>query len=319
MFFSPYDWYKYMYKDVAKIDNVVYISTAASLLHGKAENTLYRIAMGKRANQIVKMPFKKKWFQLLLSRIQFSQKRPFCFIWHYNFLNEIKNGMADYIRDAYPDAKNVFYFTDIKNIDSEVLAFLRTKMDMIGVFDPQIAQKWELDYWPNVYPTVEHTSDGDNRYDLCFMGSDRGRKDILEKVAQKCKQHHIRTAFYIVSDEENPELDNIHYLKTPLAYEKVVELMSRTNCILELRVEPYNSSSVRVQEAVVYDKKLLTDNPNSTTMPGCVEGENVLCFDSVEEIDWNFVTARKNTANHYQGEYSLQTSLEIIEQKLNER
>jgi hypothetical protein len=234
-------------------------------------------------------------------------------------LNEIKNGLADYVKDVYPDAKNVFYFTDIKNIDSEVLAFLREKMDMIGVFDPKIAQKWDLDYWPNVYPTVEHTSDEDNRYDLCFMGSDRGRKDILEKVAQKCKQHHIRTAFYIVSDEENPELDNIHYLKTPLAYEKVVDIMSKTNCILELRVEPYNSSSVRVQEAVVYDKKLLTNNPNSTTMPGCVAGENVLCFDSVEEIDWNFVTARKNTANHYQSEYSLQTSLEIIEQKLNER
>lgn len=319
MFFSPYDWYKFMYKDVEKVENVVYVSDAASLLHGKAEKTLYRMAMGKRANRIVKMPFKNRWFQTLISRVDFKENRPFCFIWHHNFLNEIENGMVDYIKHTYPEAKNVFYFTDIKNINEKLVAFLRSKMDLIGVFDPHIAQAWNIDYWPNVYPTIEPEDKTEILYDLCFMGSDRGRKSELEAVARACKEHDVKTAFYIVSDEPNPELDNIHYLTTPLSYSQVVELMKQTNCILELRVEPYNSSSVRVQEAVVYNKKLLTNNVHSVLMPGCTEKVNVECFEQAEEIDWEFVKQREKIPSSYQGEYSLRTSLKMIEEKLDGR
>lgn len=93
-------------------------------------------------------------------------------------------------------------------------------------------------------------------------------------------------------------------------------MVRRSRCILELKVEPDCSCSLRVQEAVIYNKKLITNNKNVYSMPCCKDNKWIYYYEKLEDIDWNFIRRDETVDFHYQQEYSAQNWLERIEKIL---
>lgn len=309
-----FDWYQYMYQEIIGTENVKYYKDFGELLK-PWERVLYKIHLSKRLNKIVHLPGKKIWYKKAIERIKFDNDRPVCFIWYSHFSKEIEHGMPEYIKEIMPEAKNIYYFTDQKNIKEETLNDLRRKMDLVGVFDPSAAKQYDLKFWPNVYPTVSK-EDSIVEYDLCFIGRDKGRQKHLEEIADVCKTKGIRTAFYLMDPSGEECCDNIHYIHNLIPYEKCLELVKKSNCILELKMGKFDSCSVRVEEAVILGRKILTDNPNVSKMPCCAEGSNISEFTNTSDIDWEFVKNQSKVDYAYQGEYSASHFLKEIEREL---
>lgn len=314
IFGTVFDWYRYMYQDILGQENVKFYGDINELFT-PLERALYKVHFSKKVNRIVNLPCKEIWFKKALNKIKFQNSNPICFIWYSHFLTEIKRGMVEAIRKELPNSKHVYYFTDAKRVETEDLDWLRQKMDVMGVFDPVVAEKRNLEFWPNVYPKVE-VQDSAEKYDLCFIGKDKGRKDKLEEIAEVCKEKGIRTAFYLMATKDEREADNIHYLDELIPYEKTLELVQKSKCLLELRMDNLNTCSVRVQEAVIFNKKLLTDNRNVAKMPCCTDTRHISYFDNLDEIDWNFIKETEPVDYHYAGQFSAKAFLETIQEKL---
>ncbi|MGN1167807.1 MAG: hypothetical protein ACI4S2_15420 [Lachnospiraceae bacterium] len=314
IFATVFDWYRYMYKDVIGQKHVAYYKDFGELLT-PIERFFYKIHLSKKLNRIVPLPKKHIWYKRALARIHFEDDRPICFIWYSHFFKEIDNGMPEYIKKVMPDAKNVYYYTDQKNITDQGILKLREKMDLIGVFDLTAAEQYKLQFWPNVYPSIGK-SENENEYDLCFIGKDKGRQKKLEEIAAECDARGIRTAFYLLNAESEKRCESIHYMDKLIPYEEALDLVKKSNCVLELKMGSFDSCSVRVEEAVLLGKRILTNNSNVNKMPCCRNSAGVVYFDDISKIDWNFVTTDGGIEYNYKGEYSAEHFLENIRSEL---
>lgn len=301
-FATTFDWYKFMYKDLLQRKDVQFFEDFSELLN-PIEKKLYRIHFSKKVNRIVRLPFKNIWFHKAIQRIEFETEKPICFIWFSHYMHEIERGFVSIVKEELPDSKHVFYFTDAKNITEKNLAVLRPIMDRIGVFDPICAEKNNLEFWPNLYPDTEQ-KESEILYDICFIGKDRGRQEKLEEIARACDARGIKTAFYLLTDHDKNSVGSIHYIDRLIPYEEALSLVRSSKCVLELQIERVKSCSLRVQEAIILGKKLLTDNVNVKKMPCCEKSGNVTYFSEVSEIPWEDVLDTEPVDYGYKGEFS---------------
>lgn len=313
IFATPINLYRYMYKDMAIMDNVQIYWEQDELL--KMLPCFWRKVAGLHMRS--PLPMKRIWYFWASKSIKFENNNPLCFIWHHRFLSQIENGMVEYLRKSFPQSKHIYFFTDQWTVNNDSVKFFRNKMDKVAVFDYNIAKKYQIMFLPNVYPDAEKVvGEGTIKYDICFVGHDKGREGDLQAIARLCEKNDIRTAFYIARKEGVAEgiRGNINYIDKKLAYTEVVEIIKSSNCILELNVEPDRSCSLRIQEAVVWNKKLITNNRNVGNMPCCKNSRWIHYFDKPEDIDWNFVKRNEDVDYHYQGEYSAVNWLHAIEE-----
>jgi hypothetical protein len=103
-----------------------------------------------------------------------------------------------------------------------------------------------------------------------------------------------------------------------MPYSRAVEITRKSRCVLEVAMESKQKScSMRVIEAVVLNKKILTNNANVFNMPCCKEHQqNVQCFQNFEDIDWGFLKNNKICNYEYGGEYSAGRLLDDITRSL---
>lgn len=318
IFASTFETYCYTYREMLGREDVQVYWDKSDLLDllTPFEKKLALWHNNTGLNKFVRLPGKKFWYFWAAKKIRFETQRPICFVWHHHFKTEIENGMSDYIRKHYPDSRHVYFFTDPWKLNQKRMDFLKKRMDFVAVFDSKIAEKYDIVYLPNVYPARETGEKLPVEYDICFVGQDKGREKELFEFSRLCKAHGVKTAFYILGKEKGEKLDGIHYLKEKIAYQKVVELVRRSRCVLELKVEPDCSCSLRVQEAVVYNKKLITNNENVYRMPCCRDTRWIQYYKELEDIDWEFIKRDEDVDFQYHQEYSAQNWLERIERYL---
>lgn len=312
------EYYKYMFQSGKKHDNVQCFSGMTDFF-SPIEMTLRRIHMWLIRH--LKLHLKKEiWWRIMLKKIGWSLDEPICFIYYMTFIGEIKQGMVRYIKKQCPQSKHMFYFTDPKNLNVNIINYLKEELDCVGVFDPGLAKKYHINYFPSIYPDSTETSKASFKYDICFIGNDKGRREELERIAVLCEKESISTAFYLNVDNEVGEaekVENIHYFQGMIKYEEVLNIIKESRCVLELKVEPYNSCSLRIQEAVTLNKKIVTNNKNIYMIPVCNKNrDNIYDFDAPEDLDWNFIRDELPAKWNYENEFALNTVLNMIDKQL---
>lgn len=315
MLTSVHDYYKYMYSEMDTMNNVKMYGDVFDFFSSIERKIYSRCVRKKRENRVCSSPIVNFFFGLILNRIKFEKERPLCFIYYTHYLQEIRNDIVRYIRKKYPDSKHVFFFADPAQVKSETIDFLRSPevgMDAIGVFDYNMAIKYNIEHWPNIYPHKKE-SVGNVIYDLCFVGVDKGRKDTIEKIAEECKEKEIKIAFYLKTDDKDKKETNINYIDELMPYRDVVEITQKSKCILELDIPEYHTCTLRMQEAIIFNKKILTNNKEVCSMPYFKDSKNVIFFDDIKEIDWNRVVSNEIGDYAYTGDFSMRKILEKIQ------
>lgn len=316
---TPTNLYKYMWDDLEHMENVKVFWDRDEMLKllPSFECNIAKAHIKICAERGVRLPGRKLWYRHASNKIKFNNNYPICFIWHYHFMEEVENGTLDYIKKKFPYSKHVYFITDAQAVNYDVVSFLKKKMDIVSVYDPSVAEKYGIKFFPNIYPYPDGAyTEEELDYDLCFVGGDKGREKVLREIAELCEKRSMRTAFYIGKTEEERVDGRIHFLKGKIPYKDVIEIVKRSRCLLELRVEPDCACTLRVQEAVIRNKKLLTNNKNVYRMPCCENSNGISFFETPDDIDWEFVKEEKRPDYHYNGEFSAKEWLRAIQENL---
>lgn len=102
-----------------------------------------------------------------------------------------------------------------------------------------------------------------------------------------------------------------------IAYKNVLKKVANSNCIIEFLQKDQNSQSLRFYEAVVLNKKLLTNNKNITKLPFYNE-KYMKIFDKSYQIDFDWIKKRETIDYNYKNEFSpiwIINKIEKIERK----
>lgn len=320
-----WDVYKYAFHDFIINPKITYIEDFPTT--GITES-VRRLCYNPRLNKRLSIPFKHCWTPLFLRSVKGQHN---CFLIMENWIRlEPATHLLQYLRSHYPDSKIVFFAQDLvdrvcdlytdKPIDVD---YVKKYTDLFITYDHIDAEKYNLTYHPTVYSSVQVAIDDTIPYtDVFFLGRDKGRLGLLADMCKQFTKNGLKCCFFIldVPLEQQIECPGIYYIDHPISYKKNLQYISRTKCIVELLQPNARSATFRMWEAIVFNKKLLTNNPEAASSP-FFHPAYVSVFDKKEDIDFTFVRQGERSpfglGNPFKSAIRPDTILSFIEQQLN--
>lgn len=203
-------------------------------------------------------------------------------------------------------AKIVLYFLDDMTNRNSCIALKKTKridFDVVTTFDKVNADTHGFQYMNSMYSILK-TNESKVIYDACFIGSDKGRFQIIEKIFKKITD--LKGDFFCSvyqTDSRHKDKYKAMHINESYDYKDVIDTVTKSNCIIDVVLGEQSGLSLRVYEAIAYNKKLLTNNKSIFEFPQYDE-RFMRYFANVEDIDWNFVFQREQVDYQYDGTYS---------------
>lgn len=275
------------------------------------------VLLSARVRRIIKIPFKKLWFQLLF-RIHFDKDTKVIAMtagWYHN-------DWIDYIKASYPNAKLVLLLRDtVQNktaFNKELkIEEAKQKFDLILSYDNvHDVPVYGLTYAPVYMSVMEELRSCSHpfKYDVAWIADAKDRMGTVNRLYQNFTNNGLKCFFYIFRAKKYdklPDSDIIyanHYIDRMEMLQKELE----SNCILEVLKGDAHSNTLRFWEAVMYNKKLYTNWAGAIDSP-YYDPKFMRVFNNPDEIDCNFIKERMEVDFKYQGELSPVKYLEIFE------
>ena len=287
IFGSHNDFLQASYKDISEVDGAVY---QAEFLPGapkvlKKIHTAHCLTPFAQKN---KLPLRKLWYKRYFSEA-YKEHDEYVFIFFYSWYPIFQNGYIEYLRKKYPGCKCVLFLCDINcarklNIEDE-----KKRFDHVMVFERIFAKENNIEYYPLVYSDYrKDVNPSDKDIDLLFVGWAKGRYKFLKGIYDYLTAHGVNCQFYLTKlDEEVPPESGIH-TRNWVPYPEYIELLKRAKCLLDIVPQDTDCHTLRVNEAISYKCKILTNNVG-IVKEQFFDPTNVSTYREPTDIDFNFL------------------------------
>ena len=130
-----------------------------------------------------------------------------------------------------------------------------------------------------------------SRYDLFYLGAERpGRYETLKDIANRISKSGLSYCFYYVTSENMD--DNLGFHNRTVKYNEAISIMKECGTILDLNRYGQSGLTLRPVEALLMDKKLITNNYDIKKY-AIYDSENI-CFIDDKNLD---LFIKKNIGN----------------------
>lgn len=297
---------KTMLKDIEQMNNV-------TVIHRPYEFSNTFISKVKKyhfhykINRLFDIPFKRVWNRYsALHKISFDSTKINIILFNSFALQEYSVQLINDIKRKNPRIHLALYFSD--TIDSPVIKKAvdmsrKIQFDYIYSFDPVDSLKNGFIYTNSLYSKTILKNVQRIENDLFFIGENKGRISLLNSIYNVAVQNGALVDFRIsrVNDKEKIE-GNIKYNRR-ISYEESLAELQKSKCILDIVQNGQTGTTLRYYEAICYNKKLLSNN-NSLMEMKYYNPCFIKIFDSVEDIDWEWVKRDEVVDFEYQNDYS---------------
>lgn len=248
----------------------------------------------------------------ILRKVWLKYNFPFKRILFKEWINKVKtvdtiiifdSGNASYIikylYKKYPQKRIIFWYWNPIDRTIPVEKINREKCE-VWSFDPKDCRKYNLKYNEQFYFS-ENTNRIDTKInsqcsDVLFIGTDKNREVLLNRIGKKLDEIGVSYTFYLVKSlEEKENSENITYQKM-LSYPEVLSYINKTKVIIDI-AKGQSGMTLRPLESLFLKKKLITNqseilkedfyNPNNIFIWG-YDNENRLS---------SFISSRYDDSN----------------------
>ncbi len=199
----------------------------------------------------------------------------------------------------------------IDPVDAPYLTAARAKellqqveFDKVLTFDPSDAEQYGWQYVNTLYSRfpVERIM---KKSDLFYIGT---VKDRLSACVELLKQSADCGADFCLkllgtNAKQQEQLPAEAVLEKPLPYPETLSWLLGTNCILDMTQPGQTGITLRYYEAVVYNKKLLTNNRHIVHLPG-YDPVTMRIYDDITKLDWEWICEKNPDNSSYDGKFS---------------
>lgn len=124
-------------------------------------------------------------------------------------------------------------------------------------FDVNDCKKYDMKYNSTYYFNCLNAIENDVIYDMFFIGRDKGRYETIRCLESEIQSMGYSTNFMIIKNATSPSFGMFSKF---LPYKDVIDFVKKSKCIVEFNQEGQMGLSLRVMEAIFYDKKIITNN-----------------------------------------------------------
>ena len=298
---TDWDVYRQLYSDIIGREDVCYVAGPQATKRG-LRKMLYRLHFNKKLNLVVPLPFKRIWNRSYFSA-SFKEKKPVCFVLFRDWVSmNAYTGYIDWLKREYPGAKFVwilhdtiaehrdFYTGKILDIDR-----YKQELDLVVTCNREEAVQRGL-YYHHIPISKLAGERPEWHCDVLFIGQDKGRMNRLLRIYDDLTQKGARCRFFITNTtckKDDKDREGITCLEQPMSYKDCQAWVAGSNCLLELRYSSAAGETLRASEALIYGKKLITDNPALAESPDFTPQSIRILGpeDGTEHVDLSFITS----------------------------
>lgn len=212
----------------------------------------------------------------------------------------------------YLDVREHAHVCEYANILCELKVF-----DRVMTFDPDDAQKYNLELCSTPYSRIKiDKSEEDTQ--LYFCCTNANRMYWLYLIWLRARKENIAIKYDLLRCQPFKQFfendPRICFHEAYIEYPQLLKEIQKSSCILDFTQTRQSGFTLRPYEAVVYNKKLLTNNKRIFEFQFYDE-RYMRYFEQIDDIDWDWVRAPIVVDYGYKGEFSPKVLLE----KLNEK
>ena len=275
IFWGPQDYYRIAFSDFSKLSNVRYIDGIENIIGDK----LYKfhiIHHSSKINSFISLPFRKVWRKYYFTP-DFDDDNPSCFIFHGRYYWMKSIGYFDYLKEKYPGSKCIFLLWD--TVDSYIkyykgksygdfdIEYIKNTFDRVLTYNRLDSLNYGFEYYPSIYSNID-LSEISPSYDAFFIGKAKDRLDEIHHIYHSLTTKGFKCDFYVsgVEDLDQRYKETIHYNEF-LSYKQVLDHIKNSKGIVEITQGGVDGFTFRLNEALISDKNLITNNSIVENMP----------------------------------------------------
>lgn len=265
------------------------------------------------------------FFERFLYPWYFKRKKttkPLCFIVSGFYITP---NYLRYLKRKYPNCKIVKIYRDScilwrernpQFTDEDMNLF-----DMSFSYDRGESEKYNMIHFNEIESKTEVLISKDYPiHDVFFAGAAKDRLHLLVDIYDTLEKQGVKSYYYLtnVKDENKVERSGICYSNHNMSYREMLYHTVNSKVILELNQGNIDGFTSRFLEAVIYNKKLITNNQaiknSSYYFP-----EFINCIVDANDIDPEFVKVDNRVDYDYKDEFSPVHLIELIDKCLTNK
>ena len=293
-----------MWNDLKNVDRTVFLDYVINT-DRKLLLLLHHIHFSFAINSIIALPFQNLWHRYYtLEKCRLNRNEQVCVI--FTDISACRTDMQ-YLKylHSLSNVTTVIILVNVLSRKEKLLIKRLQYFDQVYSFDKNDCEKHGFIYYPTIYSITRSTHPiGACSSNAFFVGISKGnRHEYLKRIYRIIRSHKGTADFYITNVKKNePRETGINYNRW-LSYSDVLDRLMETNCVVEIMGGGQSGLTLRTMEAIVYNKKLLTNNQSVKDLTFYQSGF-IRCFNTPEEIDVNFVLSENIVDYQYNGEFS---------------
>lgn len=282
--------YRQMFSDLWDMERVEEIP---KICIPQIARSLYRIHFSGRLNSIVKLPFKNIWNRFYgLSRYEWKDEDDY---WVVILNGAVKTHLSmDYLRNIKAAHRNIKYalvFFDVYRPEEYHNGMNFDLFDKILSFDRADCSKYGFTFMPQgqVFSKPKNMQVSKaKKTDIFFAGMGVGRVEILNETALRL-EGEVEYKMHVVGVPEDKQERQTHIAyNQPISYEEEMQYTYNTNTVLDVVKEGQSGITLRICEALLFNKKILTNNESVKYMP-FYNPIYIWIYKDASEIDVSFI------------------------------
>lgn len=293
-----YEYYKKVYAQIAYLDNAEY---CYNVNLNRFEQLFARFCLSQKTRNFIPTVIKNRLSNIYISKLKIyieklniTQSDTLCFIMLSGGLNNdlLSLGLTEKIRQIYPLSKIVYFCSDLIEATHKPIELIKQKSDLVISFDPVDAEKYGIYYHQIPYSDISANMQKKNNKiisDICFIGAAKNRLEEIYKVFDFLSNNGCICDFHLIGVPKDKRIKQkgLHY-EDYISYDRNLKIISSSNCILEIIQHNSSGNTLRTNEAVIFNKRLISNNPYLHNSPVWTP-ENMRIFTNLNEIDIDFI------------------------------
>ena len=270
-----------------------------------------------RINIKVNLPLKCIWHRFFtLSHIDLSKDENYIILGNGIF-NYYDSAWLNKLKKKYNVHYILYYIDPISGLMSKYMKdnIEQLDKDYTFTFDYEDSRRIDAIHTMCLYskrdvPIVEKVK----KNSVYFVGMNKkNRVEIIHEIWDKLQSGGIKCDFNIVGVDKDSQIkEDIHY-NNMQTYDEILEHIQSYECILEVLQPGQSGVTLRYYEAVLYNKKLITNNQLVKKLP-FYDSKYIQVFDNIEDIDINWIKKKEKIDYKYQNEFSPINFMKKIEE-----
>lgn len=317
-------WARYMWKD---IENIATINLNSNTINNKLLQKIYKIHFSNKINRKIWIPYKDIWKRYFSIKINDLCEGENYIIFQSNV--KISPQYIKLLKNMY-NVKIILYLTDtirelgIAKNKKEFKRYIEYYLiDKCFSFDKVDCINYEIEFFDmyskiniNQNKTTNQYNNIEKKKGIFYIGNCRSeeRYKLLYNLWKRLNSK-IDCNFYLFGVKKyykDKETDIIY--NNYLSYKDVIMNIQKNKCILEILNRNQSGNTLRFKEAIVYNKKLLTNNKNVVNSK-YYNSKYIQIFEELDEINEEWLYKDINVDYKYNGEFSPKNFLQIIKNK----